>query len=449
MAPENRKISKVESDLEKKKRAARIRIQKRKKARRVRLFLVVMVTLLFLFTSFYLLFKNIMSGSIDKNLVINVGEHVPSAKDYIKSDWIFGYFKEDIRSINTNVAGEYDLNLVTYGINYNVKLKVVDDKAPTADIKDIKIVKGKSVLAENFVSNINDDTSVDVSYVKKPDFSKIGIQDVEVKLVDMSGNETILKSKLEIYEDNNPPKFSGITDLTVNAGNKISYRSGVKAYDDEDGEIDYEVDSSNVDVSKVGDYDVTYTATDSAGNKANSTVKVFVLKADDTDLPTSDDVNELADKVLARIITDDMTYIQKLRAIYDYVFNEIAYVGRTDRINRIQGAYEGMKYKRGDCYNFYAVSMALINRIGGESMYVARTPNASTRHFWIIVKYEDKWYHFDPSNSPTRKNFDCFMKSDPEVEAFTKEVWNIIPQYYEYEKSDYPAVSQEPLVINN
>lgn len=56
--------------------------------------------------------------------------------------------------------------------------------------------------------------------------------------------------------------------------------------------------------------------------------------------------------------------------------------------------------------------MTLIDKIGGETLYIARTPKADTKHFWIL-KYDGQWYHFDPSNSPTSVILIGFMKSDP------------------------------------
>lgn len=433
-------IKKEDEELRQKK----LRIQRAKKRRRKRLIRNMIFFVMILLLA-YFGFKTLVASGIKKEITIQIGDPLPSASEFITSNWLFGYFKGDFRSINTQIAGKYSVILNVYGIDYKAALIIKDSAAPLLKLKDKKLAYGKKILADDFVESVSDDSQVQIDFKIPPDFEKLGSQEVQIIAKDLSGNETQATAQLEIFKDNVAPVFHGVSDKVVSLGDKVSYRSDVKVSDNVDEDLDFEVDSSNVNLSQIGEYTVVYSAVDSSGNKATKSARVIVRNSIDASTTDINDLNALADEVLARIIKDDMTYLQKLRAIYDYVHDEISYVGRTDRTGRIDAAYDAMKYKRGDCYNFYAVSMTLIDRIGGESIYIARTPKAETKHFWILVKYNDKWYHFDPSNSPTRKNFDCFMKSDPEVEEFTKRVWNIIAQYYEYDKENYPVVSQEPL----
>ena len=70
------------------------------------------------------------------------------------------------------------------------------------------------------------------------------------------------------------------------------------------------MDNSKVDTSKPGTYEVTYIATDKAGNTATATATVtIVLKEPET--ITMDYVNVKADEVLATIIKDGMTEKEK------------------------------------------------------------------------------------------------------------------------------------------
>ena len=71
-------------------------------------------------------------------------------------------------------------------------------------------------------------------------------------------------------KDVTAPVISGVEDKTFVLGDKISYLSGISAVDDVDGEVEVEVDKSEVDVNTPGTYTVTYRAVDAAGNEAET-----------------------------------------------------------------------------------------------------------------------------------------------------------------------------------
>lgn len=81
----------------------------------------------------------------------------------------------------------------------------------------------------------------------------LGEQDITIVARDASGNETKGITTLEIIKDDTPPTFHGLENKVVKVGGKVSYRSSVKAIDDVDGEVDFEVDNSDVNLAKEGD----------------------------------------------------------------------------------------------------------------------------------------------------------------------------------------------------
>lgn len=87
---------------------------------------------------------------------------------------------------------------------------------------------------------------------------------------------------LKSMTDNKGPEIvlNGDSEITINKGDKYK-ELGVKSVkDNTDGTIDkssVEVDSKSVDTSKVGTYEVTYTAFDSLSNKTVATRKVKVV----------------------------------------------------------------------------------------------------------------------------------------------------------------------------
>lgn len=74
------------------------------------------------------------------------------------------------------------------------------------------------------------------------------------------------------------------TDKTLTVGDKFDPKKDVTAIDKEDGDITKLMTiKSNVDTRKVGEYEVTYTVTDSQGTTSTKTIKVTVkAKAKET-----------------------------------------------------------------------------------------------------------------------------------------------------------------------
>ncbi|WP_241434067.1 immunoglobulin-like domain-containing protein, partial [Listeria riparia] len=77
------------------------------------------------------------------------------------------------------------------------------------------------------------------------------------------------------------------SDKTLTVGDSFDPKAGVTANDNKDGDITskIQVTSNNVDTSKAGTYNVTYSVTDAAGNTATKTITVTVNDAPDTTKP--------------------------------------------------------------------------------------------------------------------------------------------------------------------
>ncbi|MCF8304319.1 MAG: DUF5011 domain-containing protein [Bacteroidales bacterium] len=81
-------------------------------------------------------------------------------------------------------------------------------------------------------------------------------------------------------KDVTPPEITIYGDKTIEIPLHGDWREEVpqqqaKAEDDNDGVVDYDI-TSNVDSTKAGEYEVTYTAADNAGNEASASRTVIV-----------------------------------------------------------------------------------------------------------------------------------------------------------------------------
>lgn len=124
--------------------------------------------------------------------------------------------------------------------------------------------------------------------------------------VDDSGN---IKYDFYLEQDSNPvlelsnteikpcdfqaPSIDGTNNFVVNVNNMLSKEeilSHITAIDDTDGVVDVVIDSTNYnpDSRQLGDYTMTVSATDRAGNKATATIQIKVV---DIDKPTISGTN--------------------------------------------------------------------------------------------------------------------------------------------------------------
>lgn len=192
-------------------------------------------------------------------------------------------FVTDMSQVDLSKPGDYPVKLRCGGKTYSSVLKVRDTVAPAGTAVDQTVPEGKQLKPEDFVTGISDKTKVTVRFKNVPDMTKAD-QTVTVILQDMGGNTTSLVANLKIKFDDVAPQIKGVTDRKVFLGAKnFDLLAGVTVEDNVDPEPKLSCDSSSVNTAAAGEYTVTYTATDSAGNVTKATAKVTVAK--DTTAP--------------------------------------------------------------------------------------------------------------------------------------------------------------------
>lgn len=323
----------------------------------------------------------------------------------------------------------YDIAIDVDGRTVPTVLEVVDTTPPTATVVDQEIWLNDVISAEEFVTDIIDVSQVTVSFKSNPDTTVLGNQEVTLTLEDSYGNSSEMTAKLSIIADTQAPRINGVTNKEVFIGDSISFRKGVTVTDNRDAEVTLTIESSKVNLKKEGTYELVYSAIDSSGNKAEKislvTVKEFHIE--------EDAVYKMADGILKKITTDEMSLREKAWEIFEWVKGHVSYTGSSDKSSWLKEAYRGMKNGVGDCFTYYAVSQALLTRAGIDNMRVTRV-GGRTRHYWNLINCGDGWYHFD--TCPTKDKHITFMLTDKEVEKYTKQRGN---NYYNFDKSLYPA----------
>ena len=343
-----------------------------------------------------------------------------------------------------NRPGTYSIPMTdAKGRKYKLKLTVRDRKAPVVTTKHVYYAQG--ISEPNALDFIN--TIVEADEYKAyfecdlPDMNQIGDYDITFRVEDASGNKTKeLHSIMTVIKDQEAPVFATVPELSAYVGEAIAYRKGLVVTDNCGGEVDIQVDSSAVDPGTPGDYEVRFTATDKSGNTSWAVTNIHIYE----NQVTEEQLNEKIDGVIAQIITPDMNKEAQLRAVYRYVYDHIAYVSDSDKSDWVRAAYDGLFMNgSGDCYNYFAASIAFCRRLGIDYKEIQRTPGAAEgTHYWIMVNIgtdkEPRWYHFDCTHLRASYSHSGCLLTDQQIRAFNK----FRAGFYAYDSAKYPATDK-------
>lgn len=85
------------------------------------------------------------------------------------------------------------------------------------------------------------------------------------------------KEKLKAQQiiDTIKPEIIGAKDITIKQGDTIDLTQNIKIEDNIDKDIPLVI-TGDIDTNKVGEYEITYTATDRSNNKAEQTIKIKI-----------------------------------------------------------------------------------------------------------------------------------------------------------------------------
>lgn len=300
--------------------------------------------------------------------------------------------------------------------------------------------------AEDFAETIPEGYTV--SLAEKYSVSSLGTYSIPLLLTDEKGREFTYTASLTLVNDTTPPTVSGTKDLIAYLGSGVSYLSGVNATDNCDAGVTLSVDTSAVNLKAVGFYNVIYRATDAAGNVTEIVRTLSVYEEEITEQMLYD----LIDPILDSILWGGMTATEQLREIYDYVHANISYVSTSDKSSWVRAAYNGLMSRTGDCFTYFAISKAMMERIGIQSMDIERLPEVAAmvneRHYWSLVNLgsdvNPKWYHFDSCPIKGAPYMWGFLMTDAQLMQYSdmRENQNGISGYfYAYNSAAYPKTA--------
>lgn len=211
--------------------------------------------------------------------------------------------------------------------------------------------------------------------------------------------------------------------MVVYPDRKYSFQKYVKASDDRDEQVSLKTDTSKINWKKKGTYKITYTATDSAGNRSKATAQVQVR--------TGDRLDQMADQILSRIVKESWSDTKKIKAIYNYIKRNYSYVDSNDHASWERSAERGLRYKYGNCFTYYSISRLLLTRCGIPNLTIRRSQGHGN-HWWNLVYVQGGWYHFDATPRSVRAVL-CLL-TDQQLETYSRSAYNS----HIYNKKLYP-----------
>ena len=376
---------------------------------------------------------------LHESLTVEAGSTLPDARAFLLED----DGETEISYVTmpaTDVPGDYEITLLCGKKERTAHIIVEDTVCPSGTTQDLTAYPNTMPMAEDFIVSLQDVTDVTVSFAAEPDKTREGEQSVTLLLKDVGGNETILTATLTLIIDNDAPVLEGIGNKIVYIGDTVAYRAGVTVTDNIDESPRLTIDSSAVNLTTPGVYDVIYTAGDKAGNISSQTITVTVLekKEEYVDLET---IYAAVDKKIAELISGNMDTRTQVETIYHWARTALNYSDGSFKDDWVQGAYTMLTERAGDCFNYYAVTKLMFERLGIPNIDVRKVKNyeGDSSHYWSLVSVDGgvTYYHFDAT--PRKGQGDDFcLVTDAFLDAYSETHNNC----HNRDKTLYPATPE-------
>jgi hypothetical protein len=138
---------------------------------------------------------------LNEEYIFELGDEFPVISDFVDVDAIMKILF-DGNEINSNFdkIGNYELIIEYEDIEYKSTIVVKDTKVPVLLLNPLTIKVGDTYDINKFVKSIEDYSEYEVFYTdeKMSNYKNVGTYDIEIKVVDLSGNEVVEKTTLII-----------------------------------------------------------------------------------------------------------------------------------------------------------------------------------------------------------------------------------------------------------
>jgi len=316
-------------------------------------------------------------------------------------------------------------------------------KAAAIEIVDVAVPMGDVVTTDDFLVDVPDPSIIIFSdFVIEPDIYTVGSQIVEIAIEDVYNNREVATVLFTVLANDVPPHFEGLRPVDAMRGGNILYRQGVSALDAFGRQLEFSVDNSEVNPDELGIYTAIYRTEDIYGLVTEEEVEVHIVNID------PDWVNERVDGIFDDIFNDNMTQVDQARAIFTWIKSNVTFMPMASApASSYEGAYRGLRDRRGGCTIFSSLSDIMLNRAGIPTLRIERVAEAPTRHRWNLINPDELgWYHFDafPIQLGGPRD-ELYMFTASHAADFTRRMTAVdgVAMYYIYDSSLYPEIVEE------
>ena len=164
--------------------------------------------------------------------------------------------------------------------------------------------------------------------------------------------------------------------------------------------------------------------------KANATEDGIETNLDVTYITTKaqeEYIDVELERITKSLINSDMTVIEKVRCINDYIVNRYNY----DYTLKSISVYSGLTTSFASCQGYSMTAYKMFNYAGIENrIIVGKIKDVS--HSWNSVKIKDKWYHVDITNNDSIEKDKYFLVGDD----------TLIANGYFWDRNNYPKIEK-------
>ena len=181
---------------------------------------IILIVLIIIFFLFIL--------PVKRNVYIELGTKKISSKDFTRNIPSNVKIKTDLSKIDLSKVKKYSIKIKVNGINRISTLHIVDTTKPQVKFKDVYQYKDYKIKAEDFIENIQDESSVTTYIEKVPTINDFKNYPVNVIVKDKYGNITQKEVTLHIevvkshYTLELGDEFS-LTDILYNDEDEVNY----------------------------------------------------------------------------------------------------------------------------------------------------------------------------------------------------------------------------------
>ena len=192
-------------------------------------------------------------------------------------------------NVNNKQAGRYQIKYLYKKYIFKLEVYIEDKSAPIVEVISKKILMNTSLHPMALIQSIHDDSSVNVRFKEDYVFDTPKTYKVTLVVEDSYKNITEVSTYVLVEEkDVQAPIVTGNHKLFVLMDDEIDLRKGIIVEDEFDLYPSITIDDSELNIHKVGEYNVDYYVEDQSGNKAVFNRSVEVLSRYD-DRPTLSD----------------------------------------------------------------------------------------------------------------------------------------------------------------